>query len=788
MIAVVPETEPIVRAAVQSNPALLKREEGGISLRTQMQSLVYAPFKAAVQEGNGNVSLRALAQGPLLIVLDGLDECDNKDEVQELIDGMLLFFRENPLVPLRVFITSRVEQHIQSRLDVPGVQLDNLIDHCSDDDVATFLDILFEDGCRRSPVIQAYVRQHGEWPTQGDRRKLVRHIGGSFIFASAVFNFIIMGTDAKVSDLTPMDRLPMALEMNPGLDGLYAQTLARSMHLPHFSVILSTIALLAAPLPTSGIAELLGIHNYEVVNVLVNFQAIIQVPGTDDIPVTLCHTSLRDFLTTESRSGNLFANPSHHVRLFFRCLECQFEHLWRDPELFNRPIEQTPPAASYALRYSNVHSDGGQTFFQLSECNDAVRLCREALARQPGAPELISTLANAVHTYANRSRSLVYLAEAISLFSRALELPSTPHLDRPRLLHNLGSAHLNRHLRTGDMTDIRRSITLHREALELRPLPTSDRAVSVTCLGGALVDQYRRTMTVVDLEEAISLLREGLEIRKSLHQFRSSSFSSLGAAVLLRYQRAGDMADLDEAISLHQEALKQLPSRDLSRLFSLQDLRFALMNRYRRTGAMADIDEIIRTHRQCLDLEPFPNPGSWRSINDLGSALLDRYQRTGAAADVEEAISRFREGLELRPTGHADRSLALNNLSNALLKRSQFTPGLADLEEDISLVREALELTPAPHPQRSLPLRNLIFSLQAMFTATRNISYLQEAITYCEDLVSCFPVGHQDRPQVLRSFATLLQMEYNATKRAGCLVQITELREEANKLSAPSRR
>jgi tetratricopeptide (TPR) repeat protein len=780
MIAVVPETEPIVRAAVQGNPALLERDEGGISLRAQMQSLVYAPFKAAVQ---GGTAIEALAQGPFLIVLDGLDECDNKDEVQELIDGMLFFFNENPFIPIRVFITSRVEQHIQSRLDVPGVHLDNLIDHCSDDDVATFLDILFEDGCRRSPIIQAYVRQHGEWPTQDDRRKLVKHIGGSFIFASAVFKFI-MGTNTEGSDsATPMDRLPMALKMNPGLDGLYAQTLARSMHLPHFSVIISTIALLETPLPTSGIAELLGIHTYEVVNVLVNLQAIIQIPGTDDIPVTLCHTSLRDFLTSQSRSGSLFANPSHHVRLFFYCLECQFKNLRRDPELFNRPIEQVPAATSYALRYSNVHSSGGQSFFRLSECNDAVRLCREALALRPGTPELISALANAVHTYANRSRSLMYLAEAISLFDKALNLPPSPHLDRPRLLHNLGSAHRNRHLRTGDMADLERAISSHREALVLRPSPPSDRAVSVTCLGNALVDRYQRTMTIADLEEAISLLREALELRQSLHQFRSQSFSSLGAALLHRYRRTGSMADLEEAISLHHEALSLQPPLDPYRLFSFQDLGFALMVRYQRTGTMTDLDEVISIHRDCLNLEPFPNPGSWKSINNLGTALLDRYRRTEAVADVEEAISRFREGLELRPTPHTDRPLALNNLSNALLQRYKSTPDLPDLEEAISLVREALELTPSPHPQRSLQLQNLVFSLQAMFTETRTLSHLQEAIAYCEELVSCFPVGHQHRAQGLRCLATLLQMDFNATGRAE---GIAELKEEANRLSASS--
>ncbi|RXW16952.1 hypothetical protein EST38_g8911 [Candolleomyces aberdarensis] len=227
----------------------------------QMQRLVYEPLKAAARRG----PVGSLAGHPFLIVIDGLDECNNKDEVEDLIDSMLAFFNENPFLPLRVFITSRVEQHIQSRLNVPGVHLDNLVNHCSDDDIIAFLDVLFQDARRRNPVIQAYMQEHGEWPTPREKQKLVEHIGGSFIFASAVFKFI-MGSDASDNHpTTPMDRLPLTLKMNPGLDELYAQVLARSEHIPHFHDITSTIALLEAPLPTSGIAELLGISTYEMI-------------------------------------------------------------------------------------------------------------------------------------------------------------------------------------------------------------------------------------------------------------------------------------------------------------------------------------------------------------------------------------------------------------------------------------------------------------------------------------------------------------------------------------------
>ncbi|RXW12913.1 hypothetical protein EST38_g12941 [Candolleomyces aberdarensis] len=307
LAAAIPEAAPFIEQAVKAEPGLLKS-----NLVAQLRRLVYEPFKAAAKRGR--LLTTTLLKGPFLIVIDGLDECEDRQEVQAFVDDMLKFFKKNPFVPLRVFITSRVEQHIQGHLKNDQVRLENLINHCSRDDIDTFMRTCFEEEKKRNPIIKAYIRKHGDWPTKKDKDQLVDHIGGSFIFASALFKYIVDPTD---NQSTPMDRLPHTLNMNPGLDTLYARTLSRSQHLPHFYDIISAFTLLFEPLPIVGIAELLGIESFEVVRVLVNLQAIIHIPGTDDLPVTMCHTSLRDFLTTETRSGAYFVSPAYHLKLSF---------------------------------------------------------------------------------------------------------------------------------------------------------------------------------------------------------------------------------------------------------------------------------------------------------------------------------------------------------------------------------------------------------------------------------------------------------------------------------------
>ncbi|KAJ2934815.1 hypothetical protein H1R20_g2227, partial [Candolleomyces eurysporus] len=694
MAAVIPETEPFIRAAVQANPALLIPDEGGVSLRVRMQRLVYAPFKAVAQ---GEKRITALTRGPFLIVLDGLDECDNKDEVQELIDGMLAFFDDNPLIPLRVFITSRVEEHIRSHLNVPGVRLDNLVDHCSDDDIATFLQILFDTGCKRNLVVQAYVQQHGEWPTQGDKRKLVEHIGGSFIFASAVFKFIMGVNNEGIHPPTPMDRLPLALKMNPGLDGLYAETLSRSKYLPYFSDIISTIALLAAPLPTSGIAELLGIHTYEVVNVLVNLQAIIRVPGTDDIPVTLCHTSLRDFLTTQDRSGGFFAHPSHHVRLLIRCIEYELKLLRQDPGLIIGSREPRMPAAAYyALRYSSFHSDRGNGFFKPTESDFAIHLGREALALQPGIPELIQFLANAIRHRASQTGSLTDLDEAISLAREALKFRPFPHPDRSVSLNSLGNALLHRHRVTGTMADVEEAISMYREALGLRPSPHPDRSYSLNNLANALLDHYRRTGTMAHAEEAISLLRGALELQPTSHPYRTDSLYDLGSALLERHRHTGSKVDLEEAISLQREALELRSPPHPDRPDSLNCLGYALLERNQGTGSMADLEEAISLFCKALVLRPSPHPARSFPLRNLVISLQAMYKETQTLSHLQDAIAHSEELLEFHYTvGHQHRAEWLLDLCSLLQMRFGATGQAADLSKIAALREEANRLSAA---------------------------------------------------------------------------------------------
>ena len=72
----------------------------------------------------------------------------------------------------------------------------------------------------------------------------------------------------------------------------------------------------------SFLSSLLNLQHEEVIHELLQVQSIIKIPGGDNEPIMLYHTSLRDFLTIKSRSEQYFIDPPlQHLHLAIHCLK-----------------------------------------------------------------------------------------------------------------------------------------------------------------------------------------------------------------------------------------------------------------------------------------------------------------------------------------------------------------------------------------------------------------------------------------------------------------------------------
>ena len=104
----VPAVKPLLENAVRDDPAMLGPS---VSLAHQFQKLIIEPIHSTTS--------KLLAFSHLvkqkIIVIDALDECNDKTDMAAFIDVLLKAFPERSYLPFRILVTSRVEEHIRKK-------------------------------------------------------------------------------------------------------------------------------------------------------------------------------------------------------------------------------------------------------------------------------------------------------------------------------------------------------------------------------------------------------------------------------------------------------------------------------------------------------------------------------------------------------------------------------------------------------------------------------------------------------------------------------------------------
>ena len=296
-------TKDPIHRAIKNTPHVTT-----ISSTDQFRKLIIEPIREA-----GDV----LVQMKPIIVLDALDECDDRDSMKEFIEGIIGIFHDDHRLPLRILITSRVEEHIQDALETSAARSAvhplSLTDFDARRDIRSFfeghLSSLYDQKRR---VMRGVPRP---WPSLRDLDSLVRKSDGSFLFATILITLI--GARGTV----PQDNLQKALTAEDGLDPLYRQVFADALRDDNFAPVIGTVMLLSEPIPIAFLAHLLRLRSADVVQTLTGVQSVLMIPGRDDQPILLFHTSLRDFLTSPVRSQDYFIHPQvRHLWIAADCL------------------------------------------------------------------------------------------------------------------------------------------------------------------------------------------------------------------------------------------------------------------------------------------------------------------------------------------------------------------------------------------------------------------------------------------------------------------------------------
>jgi len=357
-------------------------------LQAQFSSLLAQPLRV-LEEG-----------GPILLLIDALDECEEKDAMTVL--GILA--REIPqLSQLKIFITTRPERHIRNEL----ARYENHEQFCLQDIEQSVV----EADIRRylsSRLSQEEVRQAlpelppPPWqPTPQQMATLVRMSGKLFIIAATAATFVLDGKrlapkeqlEILLSGLSPRDS---SGSRHTFLDNMYLQILRAACPKPagswvgRFQIIVGTITLLQDPLPCNALAELLGIDASDIVTMLSNLHSLF-APGAEDQIFRIHHKSFPDFITDPDRrehSCEFYINRAvHHLRIAKCCLIVMNSNLGRhewneDPAQYHRQQNVIIPHLEYACTYWASHLALWAEIISTSPPDDEVKQLLECFASQ----------------------------------------------------------------------------------------------------------------------------------------------------------------------------------------------------------------------------------------------------------------------------------------------------------------------------------------------------------------------------------------------------------------------
>ncbi|KXN82170.1 hypothetical protein AN958_02979 [Leucoagaricus sp. SymC.cos] len=326
-----PPYQEYLRSVLAADPKLIET-----SIKTQFSTFFIVPF----------VKRKLYSEpDPLIIFIDGLDECEGKEEQLHFLTLISSFMESYPEAPLLWVVASRPEEHItsylasqelKSRYDKEEVSVDST-EACKD--MERYLRLEFEKIRGSNPVIWTLFPL---WPPENEFLKLLLAAVGHFAYGTTVIRFISQGD--------PISRFQLILDLiktaMPGsgsgnlrpmaqLDALYEHLVSRvePEDCPAAKEILSLLHFHSPPGLDRRMAFMcnwLGMAPNIAYSALRQLHSVLDVPPPDaaiKTRIKIYHKSFSDFLCDPNRSGrsgfwlgteedNKYYHVSHVLKVF----------------------------------------------------------------------------------------------------------------------------------------------------------------------------------------------------------------------------------------------------------------------------------------------------------------------------------------------------------------------------------------------------------------------------------------------------------------------------------------
>ncbi|KAJ7678019.1 hypothetical protein DFH06DRAFT_564698 [Mycena polygramma] len=745
-----PDLKQAISAIVEDDPSIVDKD-----LSTQVLKLIIDPCGRRVRTRN------------LVIVIDGLDECEGEHIQRQILCSLGTVVREEPL-PFRILVASRIEPHIQETFQGPLNDLHRPLNiNQSFEEVQTYL----VDEFRRIH------REHWEtmdavdepWPSSNVIEKLADTSSGYFVFTSMVIRFI----DDR--DFRPTERLDVIMGIRKAdskspfaaLDQLYIQILSAVPDSNH-AQLLEVLAVIAAKFNLSSrhVEQLLGLNPGDVRLILRHLHPVLDVPQSTGERMTVHHASFLDFLEDSARAGVFHIGESQRTNLARHILKAlsleidsSTDHVaWQLDQVEFEYVMSIQPTPDLVSRLRPLNTD----FLVFPNVHHVIRKVLSWLRRcQPLPDDMIQLWEDyqAIVTSGVRSPSRMKIrSEGVT---GELEM----HRHFPQASAQLVKIMFNRVrqlLDSGDFSGIETSTAdIEAENLaDMDPSTIEDLASSMHYFG-----YWRGTAarTLIFNKEAVHVYRKLAATDPSINKDLASSLHNLGVDLHMTSQYEAAVCAEEEAVKLRRKLAETNPGIIMDLAHSLHNLGLELRNVGQYEAAVRADEEAVELRRKLTESDPSVTKDLARSLNNLAVDLRNLKQYEAAVCANEEAVEIRRT---LGETDFALRDLAssLHNLGVDFRNARQYMAAKCADEEAVELRRKLAESDPSV-------TKDLAESLHHLGVDLRAIGHYKDAAQADEEASQLHRKLAENNPMALASSLFNLGLDLHAVGRYDSAVQ-----------------
>ncbi|KAF5329395.1 hypothetical protein D9619_009234 [Psilocybe cf. subviscida] len=298
-----PQAKSVISSAIELNPLIFSH-----SIEDQFRRLILSPLQAVLPPPSALRQPTPPSQ-PLVIIIDGLDECDtdSKHKQQALIRVLdnLMILCDSPFI---VFIASRPEPHLTMSFNQLG---------------SPMLGLFLDEHYRPAQDIRSFVSSEfnkittshhlanncglEQWPSPTVIDDIISKSSGQFIYAATIMRYISTSSISPVHSLEIVRGLRPAKKNSPfsQIDAIYSYILSRAEDLNAVKDILAAEILRENLLKDTTLLDIvhpLGHTLDDIPSYLSDLLAIVYYKPAKQV-VRFYHASFVDFLLDFSRSG-----------------------------------------------------------------------------------------------------------------------------------------------------------------------------------------------------------------------------------------------------------------------------------------------------------------------------------------------------------------------------------------------------------------------------------------------------------------------------------------------------